>query len=94
MKIMKIFIDLCGMLEFSSLASFQVYVCFRVWEGGFESSNSNEMVARRVVATTNIACIVKVVDARKMVKLQYEATTNLFLLVAFVFLLHSRPIQP
>jgi hypothetical protein len=58
-------------------------VCFRVWEGGFKSSNSNEMVARGVVATTNIARIVKVVDARKMVKLQYEATTNLFMLATF-----------
>jgi hypothetical protein len=28
---------------------------FRVWEGGFESNNSNEMVTRRVVVTTNIA---------------------------------------
>jgi len=30
-------------------------VCFRVWEGAFENSNSNEMVAKGVVATTNIA---------------------------------------
>ncbi len=59
-------------------------MCFRVWERGFESSNSNEMVARRVVATTDITRIVRVVDVRKMVKLQYEATTNLFLLAAFV----------
>jgi len=84
MKIMKIFIDLSGMLEFSSLASFQVYVCFGVWEGGFESSNSNEMVARGVVATADIICTIRVVDARKMVKLQYEATTNLFLFATFV----------
>jgi hypothetical protein len=34
-------------------------MCFRVWEGGFESNNNNEMVARRVVATTNIACTVR-----------------------------------
>ncbi len=81
---MKIFIDLYGMLEFSSLASFQVEVCFRVWERGFESSNSNGIVARGVVATTNIACTVSVVDVGKMVKLQYEATNNLFLLVAIV----------
>jgi hypothetical protein len=42
------------------------------------------MVARGVVATTNIACTIRAVDARKMVKPQYEATTNLSLLVAFV----------
>jgi hypothetical protein len=59
-------------------------VCFRVWEGAFENSNSNEMVAKGVVATTNIARIVKHVDAKKMMKSQYEVTINLFLLVAFV----------
>ncbi len=58
-------------------------MCFRVWEGGFESCNSNEMVARGVVATVDITRTVRVVDVGKMVKLQYEATTNLFLLVAF-----------
>jgi hypothetical protein len=42
------------------------------------------MVAKGVVATTNIAWIVKHVDARKMMKSQYEVTINLFLLVAFV----------
>jgi hypothetical protein len=48
------------------------------------------MVARGVVATTNITRIVRVIDARKMVKLQYEATINLSLLatvVAFVAIL-------
>ncbi len=59
-------------------------MCFRVWEGGFESSNNNKMVARRVVATTYITHIVEVVDARKMVKLQYEATINPFMLATFV----------
>jgi hypothetical protein len=38
-------------------------VCFRVWEWGFESNNSNEMVARGVVATTGIARTIRVVDA-------------------------------
>ncbi len=42
------------------------------------------MVARRVVATTYITHIVEVVDARKMVKLQYEATINPFMLATFV----------
>jgi hypothetical protein len=41
------------------------------------------MVARGVVATVDITRTVRVVDVGKMVKLQYEATTNLFLLVAF-----------
>jgi hypothetical protein len=31
-------------------------VCFRVWEGGFESNNNNEMVARGVLATIDITC--------------------------------------
>jgi hypothetical protein len=57
---------------------------FRVWEKGFESSNSNKMVARGVVAPTDITRIVRVVDVGKMVKLQYEATTNLFLLATLV----------
>jgi hypothetical protein len=42
------------------------------------------MVARGVVATTNIARTVRVVEVGKLVKLQYEATINLFLLVTFV----------
>jgi hypothetical protein len=42
------------------------------------------MVARRVVTTTNIALTIRIVDVRKMVKLHYEATINLFLLMAFV----------
>jgi hypothetical protein len=42
------------------------------------------MVAKGVVATTNIIRIVKVIDARKMVKLQYEAMINLSLLATFV----------
>jgi hypothetical protein len=41
-------------------------------------------VARGVVATIDITCIVRAIDVRKMVKAQYEATTNLFLLAAFV----------
>ncbi len=65
-------------------------MCFKVWEGGFENNNSNEMVARGVVATTDITCIVRVVDARKMVKPQYEATINLSLVATFVaFLVFS-----
>jgi hypothetical protein len=59
-------------------------VCFKVWEGGFENNNSNEMVAKGVVATTTIACIVRGVDAGKIMKPQHEATINLSLLVAFV----------
>lgn len=47
-------------------------MCFRVWEEGFESNNSNEMVARGAIVTTNITHIVRVVDARKIMKLQYE----------------------
>jgi hypothetical protein len=46
-------------------------VCFRVWEGGFESNNNNEMVARRAIATT-------------IMKLQYEATIDLSFLAMFV----------
>jgi hypothetical protein len=42
------------------------------------------MVARRVVTTTNIACTIKIIDVRKMVKLHYETTINLSLLMAFV----------
>jgi hypothetical protein len=42
------------------------------------------MVARGVVATTHIARTVRAIDARKMVKLQYEATTNLSLPTTFV----------
>jgi hypothetical protein len=45
------------------------------------------MVARGVVATTYITCIVKAVDVGKMVKPQYEATINPSLLVAFVVFL-------
>jgi hypothetical protein len=59
-------------------------MCFRVWEGGFESNNSNEMVARRVVATTYITCTVRAIDVGKMAKLQCEATTHLFMLATFV----------
>jgi hypothetical protein len=44
------------------------------------------MVARGVIATTDITRTVKVIDVGKMVKLQYEATTNLFLLATFVVL--------
>jgi hypothetical protein len=42
------------------------------------------MVAREATTTTHITCIVSVVDVGKMVKLQYEATTNLSLLMTFV----------
>ncbi len=42
------------------------------------------MVARGAVVTTNITHAVRVVDARKMVKSQYEATVILLLLVTFV----------
>jgi len=59
-------------------------MCFKVWEWGFESNNSNEMVARRVVAIIDIACMVRAIDVGKMVKPQYETTTNLFLLATFV----------
>ncbi len=59
-------------------------MCFRVWEGGFESNNSNEMVVRGVVATTHIAHPVRAIDARKMAKPQYEATINLSFLATFV----------
>ncbi len=45
---------------------------FRVWEGGFESNNSNEMVARGAIATTNITHISRAIDARKIMKPQYE----------------------
>ncbi len=59
---------------------------FKVCEEGFESNNnSNEMVARIVViTTTKIARIVKAINVGKMVKPQYEVTTNISLLVAFV----------
>ncbi len=57
---------------------------FRVWEGGFESNNSNEMVARGAIATTNITHISRAIDARKIMKPQYEETIDLFLLATFV----------
>ncbi len=59
-------------------------MCFRVWKRGFESNNSNEMVARRIVDPTDITRTIKAIDVRKMVKLQYEATINLSLLATFV----------
>jgi hypothetical protein len=43
-------------------------MCFNIWEGGFENNNGNEMLTRGVVATTNKACTIKVIDAGKMVK--------------------------
>jgi hypothetical protein len=42
------------------------------------------MLTRRAIATTYKARIIKVIDARKIVKPQYEATTNLSLLATFV----------
>jgi hypothetical protein len=42
------------------------------------------MVARRVVATTDITHTIRAIDARKMVKPQYEATINLSLTTTFV----------
>ncbi len=42
---------------------------FRVWEGGFENNNTNEMVTRRVVVTTNIALTIRAIDVGKTVKL-------------------------
>jgi hypothetical protein len=42
---------------------------FRVWEGGFESNNNNEMVTRRVVVRTNITPTIKAIDVGKMMKL-------------------------
>ncbi len=38
---------------------------FRVWEGGLESNNSNEMVTRKIVASTNIACTIRAIDVGK-----------------------------
>ncbi len=72
------------MLKFSLLTSFQGYVCFRVWEGGFESNNSNEMVVRGILATTDITCKVRAIDVEKMVKSKYEVTINLSLFETFV----------
>ncbi len=48
----------------------KVVIAMRWWQG--------------VVATVDITCTVRIIDVGKMVKLQYEATANLFLLVAFV----------
>ncbi len=59
-------------------------MCFRLWEGGFESSNNNEMVATGVTATTNITHTVITMDGGTMVKPSYEATINLSLLATFV----------
>jgi hypothetical protein len=42
------------------------------------------MVARGAIATRDIAHTVRIVDARKMVKSQYEVTINLSLLATFV----------
>jgi hypothetical protein len=47
-------------------------------------NNTHVMVARGASTTTHITRIVSVVDVRKMVKLQYEASTNLSLLGTFV----------
>jgi hypothetical protein len=66
-------------------------VCFKVWEGRFESNNSNETMVRGVVATIDITCTIRVVDVGKMVKPQYEAIANLSHLW---LLLHSHHIQP
>jgi hypothetical protein len=57
---------------------------FQVWEGGFESNNSDDMVARRVVTKTNISRTIRIIDVGEMVKLHYETTINLFLLTTFV----------
>ncbi len=57
---------------------------FRVWEGGFESNNNNEMVARGVLATIDKTCKVRAFDVKKMVKSKYEATINISLLATFV----------
>lgn len=46
-------------------------MCFKVWEGRFESNNSNGTVVRGVVAATNITRTIKVVDVGKT----SEATT-------------------
>ncbi len=49
-------------------------MCSRVWDGGFENNNSNEMMARGVVGTTDITRTIKVthtikvIDIGKMVK--------------------------
>ncbi len=59
-------------------------MCFRVWEGGFENNNINEIMAKEAIIATNITHTFKANDARKMVKLRYEAIINLFLLAAFV----------
>jgi len=59
-------------------------VCFRLWEGAFDSSKNNEMVATGVTATTNITHTVITMDGGMMVKPSYEATINLYLLATFV----------
>jgi hypothetical protein len=41
------------------------------------------MVARGAIATRDIAHTVRIIHAEKMVKSQYEATINLFLLATF-----------
>jgi len=53
-------------------------------KGIWVHNNSHEMVAREATTTTHLTCIVSVVDVGKMVKLQYESTTNLSLLMTFV----------
>ncbi len=68
-------------------------MCFKVWEGRFESNNSNEMVVRGVVATIDITHTIKVVDVGKMVNPQYETIIYLYLQHLWR-LLHFRPIQP
>ncbi len=35
-------------------------MCSKVLRGGFENNNSNEMMARGVVGTTDLTCTVKV----------------------------------
>ncbi len=43
-------------------------MCSKVLRGGFENNNSNEMMARGVVGTTDITRTIKVIDVGKMVK--------------------------
>ncbi len=59
-------------------------MCIRIWERGFESNNSNEMVARGAIATTNITHIGRAIDAGKIMKPQYEEIIDLSLLATFV----------
>jgi hypothetical protein len=51
-------------------------MCFKVWEDGFE--DGSEMLTKGIVTLVSITCTIIAANARKMVKLHYETTINLY----------------